>query len=167
MTETITHVAVKPLNNFKIKSNFYQVLPNVKVYVDSRNCLVIKAPKVSDKTIFTNDIVQLISSNHFNWLGRFDNVINSGGIKLQPEIIEEKLSNIITSRFFVVGIADDVLGEKLVLIVEVEQQKIPINKTNLTAYEKPKEIYFIKNFIETTSGKVQRLDTLKHILTQK
>lgn len=170
MTETITHIAVKTLNNIDVIPNFYQTLPNVTIYKDERNCLVIDAPKVSDKLIFTNDVVQLISDTQFEWLGRFDNVINSGGIKLHPEKIEEKLSEIITNRFFVTGIADEKLGEKLVLIVELENSKIfnyqsflseEIKKTaSLSKFEIPKEIYFIANFLETETKKIQRKKTL-------
>jgi O-succinylbenzoic acid--CoA ligase len=82
------------------------------------NCLVIDAPKISQEQIVTNDLVELINDHQFILLGRIDNVVNSGGIKLIPEQIEEKLSHGIHSRFFVGGIADAVLGEKLVLVIE-------------------------------------------------
>ena len=97
MTETITHIAVKKLNNLLffqegmtkqvLHQEYYQTLPNVEIYKDARNCLVIVAPKISKNVIFTNDIVQLISDTQFQWLGRFDTVINSGGVKLYPERI--------------------------------------------------------------------------------
>lgn len=160
MTETITHIAVKKLNRMDKTPNFYKVLPKVSIYKDDRNCLVIKAPKVADEIIFTNDVVELISDTQFDWLGRFDNVINSGGIKLHPEKIEEKLSKIITTRFFVSGISDAKLGQKLVLIVEGIQQKINLENANLHKFENPKEIYFLKDFIETESKKIQRKKTL-------
>lgn len=169
MTETITHIAVKKLNNFSKTSQVYKTLPNVKIYIDSRNCLAIKAEKISDDFIITNDVVQLISDTQFEWLGRFDNVINSGGIKLHPEKIEEKLSKVITQRFFVAGIKDVVLGEKLILLVEgnitkelKETLKLQIlNSTTLTKYEQPKEVYFLTEFIETATKKIQRNETLK------
>lgn len=160
MTETITHIAIKKLNSIDLLPNFYQVLPNVTIYKDERNCLVIDAPKVCDELIFTNDVVELISDTQFHWLGRFDNVINSGGVKLHPEKIEEKLSEIITNRFFVMGIPEEKLGEKLVLIIEGEQQEIYLKATTLTKFEHPKEIYFINNFIETDTKKIQRKKTL-------
>jgi O-succinylbenzoic acid--CoA ligase len=170
MTETITHIAVKKLNNFKndaynIFQNFYyEVLPNIEIYKDQRNCLVIGAPEVSNDFVFTNDIVNLISNTQFEWLGRFDHVINSGGIKLHPERIEEKLSNIITGRFFVAGISDDKLGEKLVLLVEGKHQTLQIKDANLSKFETPKEIYFVEMFIETETKKIQRKKTLNLIL---
>lgn len=175
MTETITHIAVKKLNNFlnttknSIERSFYEVLPNVEIYKDQRNCLVIHAPKVSDEFIFTNDIVRLISDKQFEWLGRFDTIINSGGVKLHPEKIEEKLSEIITKRFFVAGIPDEKLGEKLVLIVEesidlknLEKSIKESFKNNLalSRFENPKEIYFVDCFIETETKKIQRKKTL-------
>lgn len=170
MTETITHIAVKKLNHLHVQPTFYEVLPNVKIYKNRRNCLLIKAPKVSDATIITNDVVQLVSDTQFEWLGRFDNVINSGGIKLHPEIIEKKLATIIKNRFFVTGLKDEILGEKLVLIIEentklnkeVLKTKIAAIKT-LTKYEIPKDIYFVVRFIETETKKIQRKETVKFI----
>ncbi|WP_341221310.1 AMP-binding protein [Polaribacter atrinae] len=179
MTETITHIAVKRLNNFSsiernmsmksLQKGFYETLPSVEIYKDDRNCLVINALEVSNEVIFTNDIVNLVSETQFEWLGRFDNVINSGGIKLHPEKIEEKLSEIISKRFFVAGIPDSTLGEKLVLIIEdsytsneVEVSfKLKINQLKaLTKFEIPKEIYFVTKFIETETNKIQRNKTL-------
>lgn len=160
MTETITHIAVKKLNNFKIEPNFYEVLPNVAIYKDARNCLTIDAPEVSNELVFTNDIVHLISDIQFEWLGRFDTIINSGGVKLHPEKIEEKLSKIITSRFFVAGVSDEKLGQKLVLIIEGKSQSIDINSANLSKFEIPKEVYFLSKFVETETKKIQRKKTM-------
>ena len=166
MTETITHVAVKKLNQFKKdKHSFYQSLPNVTLYIDERNCLAMEASKVSDDFIVTNDVVQLISENQFEWLGRYDNVINSGGVKLHPEKIEEKLSSIIKQRFFVAGVSDDRFGEKLILIIEGEKKEISFKLVkNLSKYETPKEVYFVNSFVETETKKIQRTETLKKVL---
>lgn len=98
MTETITHIAVK-----KIGEKSFSVLPNVKIATDERDCLVITAPRISDTNIVTNDVVELLSETQFLLLGRIDNVINSGGIKLFPEQIEAKLSDKIKTRFFVIS----------------------------------------------------------------
>lgn len=179
MTETITHIAVKKLNHFKKTPNFYEVLPFINIYKDQRDCLVIEAKNLSEKVLFTNDVVQLISKNQFDWLGRFDNVINSGGIKLHPEKLEEKLSKVIENRFFVSGIFDEKLGQKLILIFEnkvdednqqILKEKILSKIRNLkllSRFEIPKEIFFIDEFIETNSGKIQRNETLNLIHFQE
>ncbi|CAL2085225.1 AMP-binding protein [Tenacibaculum sp. 190524A02b] len=171
MTETITHIAVKKLNHFSLNKevSYYQVLPNVNIALDKRNCLVINAPKVAKEKIVTNDVVVLKSETSFEWLGRYDNVINSGGVKLHPEKIEEKLALIIPSRFFVAGIKDEKLGEKLVLIVEkemTEREKFMLEKeieeaNNFHKYEKPKQIFSVSKFVETETKKIQRNLTLK------
>ena len=191
MTETITHIAVKKLNHFQevtssavemslgnqdnlqtFESN-YKVLPNINISIDDRGCLIIDAPKISDKQIITNDLVELISDNEFEWGGRYDSIINSGGVKLIPEKIEEKLSTIIKDRFFVAGIPDEVLGEKLVLIIEgnvtssqpvrqagaVEKSQFKAQKS-LSKFEIPKEIYYVEKFLETETKKIQRQKTL-------
>jgi len=169
MTETITHIAVKRINKFgsnlSAVESYFNTLPNVSISKDDRGCLVIDAPKVSNEIIVTNDIVNIHSDTEFEWLGRFDNVINSGGLKLFPEQIEQKLSQLIKERFFVIGIADEILGEKLILIVESE---IPLNlskfdyqRCQLTKYEMPKEVLILPKFKETLTGKVRRKQTLK------
>src|SRR5690606_37793870 len=156
MSETITHIAAK-----KVGEKAFTVLPNVTISYDDRNCLVIHAPRISNEVIVTNDLVELVNENQFVFLGRIDNVINSGGIKLIPEIIEEKLSGRIAQRFFVIGQPDNTLGEKLILVVEGEKVTFD-NWTfeSLDRYERPKEIYFTAQFIETGSGKIMRKETL-------
>ena len=85
---------------------------------DERNCLIIKAPQLNDNEVITNDVVDLKTYKKFLWKGRFDNVINSGGIKLFPETIESKLQLLLSQRFFISSLSDDILGEKLILIIE-------------------------------------------------
>jgi len=177
MTETITHIAVKLLNAschavpkvFEIVSApHYTVLPHINISKDHRNCLMINAPKISDTVIITNDLVELISTTEFKWLGRYDTIINSGGVKLIPERIEDKLSIVIDKRFFVAGVPDDVLGKKLILVIEIQDVsfklqdfKIMITKLpSLHKYEIPKEIYTVEKFIETETKKIQRQKTL-------
>lgn len=157
MTETITHIAAR-----KIGEKAFTVLPNVTISYDDRNCLVIHATSISDDIIVTNDLVELVNENQFVFLGRIDNVINSGGIKFIPESIEEKLSGKIEPRYFISSKPDKELGEKVVLIVEGEPIAIENSVFDvLDKYEKPKEILFISKFKETENGKVLRKETLK------
>ncbi len=163
MTETITHIAAK-----KIGEKAFSILPNIHISLDNRNCLVIDAPKIVDEQVVTNDLVELINDNQFVFLGRIDHVVNSGGIKLIPEQIEEKLSPLITSRFFVTGIPDTVLGEKLVLIIEGEQQTLDKSIFDtLDKYERPKEIIYIPEFKETHNGKIKRKEIQESILKKR
>jgi len=156
MTETITHIAAK-----RIGEKAFTVLPNVTVSADERHCLVIKAKNISKQEIVTNDIVNLISDTQFVWEGRIDNVINSGGIKLMPEQIEDKLSTLIPRRYFVYGQPDETLGEKAVLYVEGELIVIEESVFNvLDKFEKPKEIIFIPKFKETATGKIMRKESI-------
>jgi O-succinylbenzoic acid--CoA ligase len=159
MTETITHIAAK-----KVGEKAFTVLPGVTISYDDNNCLVIHAPRISEEIILTNDIVELVNENQFVFLGRFDNVINSGGIKLIPEQIEEKLSGKIDARFFVIGKPDEKLGEKLVLVIEGEKQTIDAAIFDtLDKYERPKEVIFVPKFEETGSGKILRKEIAKEL----
>jgi O-succinylbenzoic acid--CoA ligase len=156
MTETITHVAAK-----KLGENVFTVLPNVKIAQDDRGCLVITVPAISEEPIVTNDLVEIIRENQFIFLGRIDNVINSGGVKLIPEQIEAKLIEKIDSRFFVTGLPDPVLGEKLVLVIEGEKQDFAADFFDvLDKYERPKEIVFVPKFKENENGKLLRKPSL-------
>lgn len=170
MTETVSHIAVKqihPLSDTEPKNkDLFLALPNVNFKLDGRDCLVIVSPKVADSEIVTNDVVDLISPTAFRWLGRYDNVINSGGIKLIPEQIESILSHIIPHRFFVAGVPDGVLGQKLILLVEGHADISQLSafmksKTGLSKYQIPKSIYMLPKFVETETGKIQRAKTLE------
>lgn len=166
MTETVSHIAVKKLNNFNgtDKDAYFKTLPDISVSVDDRSCLVIEAPQLSKDKIITNDVVKVHSKNTFEWLGRYDNVINSGGIKLFPEQIEKKLQSLIKEEFFVASKPDDTLGEKLILIVEKMNDEFDTTIFSvLDKYEKPKEVIVIPKFIETSSGKIHRKKTLATI----
>ena len=155
MTETITHIAAK-----EVGERAFSVLPNIQITTDDRNCLVIDAPLISNEQICTNDIVELVGENQFVFLGRMDNIINSGGIKLIPEKIEEKLSDKIESRFFVTSTEDADLGEKLILVIEGKKQTLDTTIfDSLDKYEKPKEVFFVSQFIETANGKIKRKET--------
>ncbi|WP_427874749.1 AMP-binding protein [Flavobacterium sp. MMS24-S5] len=157
MTETITHIAAKRLGD-----SVFSILPNVKISQDDRQCLVINVATISDEPIVTNDLVELLNEQQFKFLGRIDNVINSGGVKLIPEQIEAKLIGKINSRFFVTGLPDTTLGEKLVLVIEGEKQDFePEFFDVLGKYEKPKEIVFVSKFKENENGKLLRKPTLQ------
>ena len=162
MTETITHIAARPLNHSsKEETTAFRLLPNVRIRQDERDCLVIDAPDVTAELVVTNDLVSIEGETQFKWLGRHDNVINSGGMKLIPEQIEEKLSSVIDQRFYVMGIDDSGLGEKMVLMIEGNGDKEAIfdrikSLGILERFEMPKEIFFIESFKETPTGKVIR-----------
>ncbi|MBX2930363.1 MAG: AMP-binding protein [Chitinophagaceae bacterium] len=172
MTETLSHVALRLVNGSN-QSVFYQALPNVSFTQDERECLIIHAPFLQ-QPIITNDIVRLKNNSSFIWQGRYDNIINSGGIKLQPEVIEEKLTPLIKEPYFISAIPDKVLGEKLCLFIEhiayntysLQALKNNMNQC-LTKYETPKEIYFIENFSYTNSGKIQRQQTIQQFVNSQ
>lgn len=167
MTETVSHIALKKINGCD-KQNYFSVLEKNKISLDSRGCLVINSPVTNNEDVITNDMVEIIDNNKFIWLGRVDNVINSGGIKIQAEILENKIkklfdTNNISNLFFIKGEKDDKLGEKITIHIEnnlslEEQNKIKsILKEFLSKYEYPKEFYFIKQIKLTETGKIKRI----------
>lgn len=172
MTETVSHIAIKRMNGAN-KSNNFNVLEGVKIGLDERNCLNIVAEASNNELIQTNDIVEILNENEFKLIGRFDNIINSGGVKIQLEKVEKLIENEIKilslNRFFTYGIADTKLGQKLILVVEGKEVKSEIKElffkkiqSVLSKYEIPKDVYFVENFVETQTGKIDKKAIIAH-----
>ncbi len=117
--------------------------------------------------MITNDVVELSDDQHsFVWKGRFDRVVNSGGVKLFPEQIEKKITAFLSSDFFVDAVPDKALGQKLVIYIESEEYsadnllKLKVQfSEHLTKYEVPTEIYFLPSFVRSESNKILREQT--------
>lgn len=164
MTETISHIAMRRISN---ELTNYMTLPGVEIAVEE-GCLSINAPDLGVENLHTNDEVEIYEDSSFKWLGRKDFVINSGGIKIHPEVIEDKLEGLIQQSFFVIGLPDDTFGEKLILCIEGDSS---ILKSELEAcldkYYIPKEVYCFNVFERTASGKINRLITVERIADAK
>jgi O-succinylbenzoic acid--CoA ligase len=164
MTETMSHIAVKRLNG-EDKSDVYEALPNVQFTTDGRECLVIYAPYLDDDVFITNDLVELISPTQFKWIGRYDNVINSGGFKIHPERIEQKLAQYIQQPFIIASEEDEQFGERVIIVFENDEKHPLTNYTTafntLEGHERPKKIYTISKFPFTETEKIKRADVLQ------
>ncbi len=171
MTETLTHVAVQALTEKASKrigendKNWFHTLPGIEVSLNENGCLVIHSPFLHYSPVVTNDLAEIKDNTTFKWLGRKDFVINSGGVKLIPEQIEKKLEPYISSRYIISSIPDEILGEKVVLVVEKETPAHPediYEKAGLSRFEKPKQVITLTRFPRTHSGKIKR----KEIITK-
>ncbi len=167
MTETCSHVALRKLNGNEA-TNVYTALENIRFSVDENHCLIIDAPGITDQPLVTKDVVKLLDSTHFIWLGRYDFVINSGGIKIFPEQVEQKLANIISYPFFIGWQPDEKLYQRVVLFIEKENisedEKLELFgqiKSILPNYEQPKQIINLKRFKYSKNGKLLRRETMK------
>ena len=117
MTETLSHIALRRLNGAEA-SNYYVPFDSVEVSLNNDHCLVIHAPLVCNDVIVTNDIAELGSDSRcFRILGRKDNVICSGGIKIQIEELERLLKPHIPVPFMVTKVKDEKFGEVGVLLL--------------------------------------------------
>jgi o-succinylbenzoate---CoA ligase len=166
MTETLSHIALQKLNGTDAQ-DYFEAFENIQLRLDERGCLCIKADYLGEEVV-TNDLVELIDRKKFKWLGRVDNVINSGGIKIIPEKIEnvvEQIFNLlqINRRFFIAGIIDEKLGQRVVLFMEgnkidhsVVERFFSELTRHLSKYELPKEIKFVNRFTDTSTGKINR-----------
>lgn len=172
MTETVSHIALRSIHPTTADS--YTLLENIEAGIDDRCCLKIKGAVTNNEWMQTNDSVELLDDTHFIFQGRIDFTVNSGGIKIQVEPIEKMIGVLfnelnIQASFFIGGIADDALGEKLILVVDTvvidsEKQRLILNKLKelLPKYHVPKEIQTI-SFAYTDSGKIDRKKTVEKI----
>ena len=171
MTETVSHIALKKLNGPN-RSDIFEAFKEVELGQDERECLTIRSVVTNYETIITNDRVRLHGTHRFEWIGRVDNVINSGGIKVQSEQVEKVIGKVfnelsINYRCFIAGIPDKHLGERVILAVETalplpeEETILNLLKQRLGRFEAPKTMLYFTKFIETPTGKVNRKGTLE------
>lgn len=161
MTETCSHVALRDL---KAGDEAYVAMPDVSFETDSRGCLVVIGDKFSWKRLVTNDIVDLIDATRFRWLGRADNVINSGGIKVSPEMVESylrKASGINLPPFYIVGVPSSRWGTEVAIVVQakIDEAKELVRYLRKLAWPKgwkPGRMFVGDRLPQTANGKLKR-----------
>ena len=156
MTETLSHVALRRLNGQEA-SQWYKPFSHVGISQTADGCLVVDAPLVHDGPLVTNDRVE-IHGNRFRILGRKDNVVCSGGLKIQIEEVEEKLSVFLTTPFMVSRQKDEKFGQVVVLLTEskdIEAVKETCRRV-LPKYWQPKHYYHLEHLPMTATGKPAR-----------
>lgn len=164
MTETISHVALRRINK-EISPN-YRALPGIEFSINDTNELIIYYPEINPLPILTSDVVELLDPITFNWLGRSDFCINTGGIKLFPETIESQLANLIPYPIMVTSLPDDRLGSILVLLIETSDSTSftkAMFKGVLGPFEIPKYFQVLQSFAKTENGKINRTLTQEKI----
>ena len=168
MSETLSHIALKRI--FPDAEEWFTVFDGVEITLDERGCLNIFAPNLNSAKLQTNDLVKIKNAKQFRFLGRLDNVINSGGSKIYPEELEAIAKKEIENELVFLGISDESLGQKLVLVIEGKENEDLINKIRNLKFEKsfyrPKQIIFIEAIARMPNGKIDRRQLLQHILTK-
>lgn len=162
MSETLSHIALKQI--YPLAEEYFQTLNEVEISLDERGCLQIFAPNLNPELLITNDLVEIKNSKEFKFLGRIDNVINSGGLKIYPEQLENLVKKEIPNEVAFLGIPDEKLGQKLVLVIEGEASENIHQELSTISYpsknHQPKEIIFLKDFPRIPNGKVNRKELL-------
>ena len=156
MTETLSHVALKK-TGYK-GENTYRALPGVSFDIKN-DCLEIYYPAIRDQKLRTNDIVELIDSSSFKWLGRSDFIINTGGYKISPEELEQKMAKLFDLDFMIMGILDNEFGEKVAIVFKGQTPQFISKKIfseNIHSYEIPKLYTVLNEFYFTQNGKLDR-----------
>jgi len=155
MTETLSHIALRRLNG-PAASEWYMPFPSVSISQTPDGCLVIDAPEVCPELLVTNDIVE-IASSRFRILGRKDNVICSGGIKIQIEEVERQLRPHLHAPYLLSKRQDGKFGEIAVLLTEgsVEEARLICERV-LPKYHQPKAYLHVARIPLTETGKPAR-----------
>jgi O-succinylbenzoic acid--CoA ligase len=178
MTETVTHIALRRLNGPQA-SEAFTPLTGIELGVDERGCLNIQSEITQGQVVQTNDFVELRPDGSFVWLGRWDNVINSGGVKVQVEKVENALEKVLYElapqvagqrRFFVGPLPDERLGETVTLVIEGAPLPDPLESALrqrllqvLDKYEIPRRFCYLPHLAETPTGKIDRKANLHKI----
>lgn len=166
MTETLSHIALRRLNGPEA-SDWYTPFESVHIRLSKENTLMIHAPQVCEKELVTNDIAEINERNQFRILGRKDNTINTGGVKVQIEQVEAVLKDYLSVPFLITSAPDEKFGEIIVLLLEGE---LPdhIEQTCeqvLPPYWRPKRFVPVFQLPLTETGKPDRV--LAKVLAQK
>lgn len=172
MTETLSHIAVRKLNPPPVSTHF-SALTGTHFTTDDRTCLTVHAPHLSCSHIQTNDLAELSDSTHFRFIGRIDQLINSGGVKINPLEIEKTLLKVIKYPLIISSVPDPKWGEKLVLAIEKpssdttsKNEILSICKKLLPAYHKPKTVVFFDAFPLLKNQKIDRI-AIQQRISQK
>ncbi len=189
MTETLTHIATKRINGSE-KDDFFNTLDGVDIKLNDESCLMIKSKTTDNEWITTNDVAEIINGSSFVLHGRIDNVINSGGVKIQLEKVEKFAESVLkkltpdgeklNGRYFVFSLPDEKLGERLIFVLEKEINESFLSREDATKidilkgfkeilpkFEVPKEVFFVKKMIETPTGKIDKIKTINaYVLPQ-
>lgn len=163
MTETLSHIALRKINGDNASFN-YIPFESVKISSSEDGCLIIDAPLVSNDKLYTNDLVEIDKDGSFRIIGRKDNIINTGGIKIQIEELEAKLESVIQYPFAISSRPDIKFGEVIILITESCVDKIEIESV-LSSVEIPKDIVIVDKIPLTRTGKIDR-KALKEIASR-
>ncbi len=162
MTETYTHFALKRINGPSPDHGFL-LLEGVNARTDGRGCLVVEVPGVTGGEVVTSDLVELDGQEgSFRWLGRYDNLISTGGIKVVPEILEERIGKLLQVECLVLPSPDKRLGQRLILVVEWPEREAPTGswtallRKELAPHEVPKQVFAVREIPRNASFKPDR-----------
>lgn len=161
-TETVTHVALRPLNG-PAATDHFTAIGQCHFARDPRGCLVAYTPHLRAQQHVTNDLVELIDDTRFRWLGRWDNVVLSGGKKIFPEQLEARTAGLLPYPHYFTHVPDPVLGQAVMLVLETElpqEQVLPEVMEKLMAalhpHEWPRRVQALRRIQRTASGKIIR-----------
>jgi len=169
MTETLSHIALRRLNGPEA-SKWYTPFEGVTLSLTEDGCLVINAPAVHDGPLVTNDIAELRSDGSFRILGRKDNVVCSGGVKIQMEEMEQLLRPHMPVAFMITRRPDEMLGQEVVMLAEegCEPSELhAICQRVLPKYWRPRAILTLSRLPLTETGKPARKEAERIASEQK
>jgi len=158
MTETYSHVAIRHINGSS--NNPYHAIPGVTFSTKEGN-LAIHAPQLLNTTLVTTDIVELLDVSTFRFIGRSDFAINSGGIKVHPENLEQRLGKLISGDYMITSAEHALFGETTALVItdksQLPKRKDLIDSELFNHYEIPRGYQAVDFIAQTENGKIDRV----------
>lgn len=171
MTESLTHVAMRKVNGPDRTDIYTSIDDSIRFRQSGDSCLIVEAEHLG-VSLHTNDMVDLLSDSAFKWIGRRDNVINSGGIKILAEDYEKELSSVLDGSFFAFAQSNEIYGEIPVLLIEGSKHNFDLEAYKKSVYKldvkiKPKALYFVDSIVLTKTGKIDRKGSLLNLNEQQ
>ena len=163
MTETLSHIAMRCLNG-STSLRIILLCPGCKlVYQHAKHWLCL-CPMYATNPRKPTIAPCFFPMGRLLLLGRADNVINSGGVKIQIEEDERALQQVFSFSFALTAAPDIYYGERVVLLAETfrpddatVQQWLTAAAQVLPRYHAPKKIVFVVSLPRTENGKIDRV----------
>jgi acyl-CoA synthetase (AMP-forming)/AMP-acid ligase II len=129
------------------------------------------ATVLNDDEYHTGDIAYQDKDGFYYISGRKDNLIKSGGHRINPQEIEDRIMDTgMVVEVAVMGIPDPLLGSKLAAVVEPQKKEITADNIIqkcaefLPKYKLPAQITCVRTLPKKKSGKIDRQKCLDLLL---
>ena len=177
MTETLSHIALRRVNG-EAPQKYFHLLPEVRAETDAEGCLIVRSPATNHEPVYTRDVVKFVDAGCFLWVGRKDDIVNTGGVKFSLAWLEREALGIFNAcgygnfRCFFHPFADEKWGQVVWLFLleaSISAHKDPkltpqflrqLLRERLPKYAVPSVVHFVPELAYTPTQKIDKTETL-------